>query len=63
MTNKEVVTELRSKLKPYVGICNQSYFSLMCAKIEYGMCKPKTVDKFFNLFGYIGGWDNYKSLK
>lgn len=63
MTNKEVIIELRSKLKPYVGIMSPSHFSQMCSKIQNEMCKPKTVDKFFILFGYIGTWNDYKSIQ
>jgi len=62
MTNIEVVKELKSRNKPYEHIeprMKQSFFSLMCAKIENEMCKPKTVSKFFAEFGYIGSWDNF----
>lgn len=60
MTNKEVIEDLRKKLKPYIGVMNPSHYSQMCAKIENDMCKPKTVDKFFNDFGYFGTWNYYE---
>lgn len=60
MTNKEVIEEIRKGLKPYVGIMSPSQYSQMCAKIENDMCKPKTVKKFFEKFGYVGEWNNFE---
>lgn len=59
MQNKEVVSELRKLVKPYIGIMSPSHFSQMCTKIENDMCKPKTVDRFFNQFSYFGKWNEY----
>ena len=59
MTNKEVVKQLKSTLKPHVGIVSASYFSQTCSKIENDMCKPKTVKEFFAKFGYFGDWNNF----
>lgn len=61
MTNLEVVTELKKEIKPYIGKMAQSTFSLTCLKIENNLSKPKTVDKFFNGFGYFGEWNNYEN--
>jgi len=66
MTNKEVIAELRSRLKPYVGVrtasgksMTQAYFSQTTRQIDNGMCKPATVEKFFSLFGYAGQWNEF----
>jgi len=63
MSNTETVLALKSENKPYNQInpkMNQSHFSLMCAKIENGLCKPKTVVSFFARFGYVGDWNNFE---
>lgn len=60
MTNLEVVTELRSLVKPYIGIMEQNKFSAYCIRIEKGRCKPITTQQFFILFGYYGDWNNYE---
>jgi hypothetical protein len=60
MTNKEVVSELKTQLKIYIGICTQAQFSNMCTRITNDLSKPKTVNEFFNKFGYVGEWNNYQ---
>lgn len=60
MSNKEVCKELRKLLKPYAFIgMPQSTFSTYLLKIEEGKSKPKTVNLFFEQFGYFGEWNNY----
>lgn len=63
MINIEVVKELNKKVKTYIGIMKQSKFSTYCKRIENDMCKPKTVKKFFGLFGYVGEWNNYEKTR
>ena len=61
MTNKEVCLELRKLLKPYAFIgMPQSTFSTYLIKIEDERCKPKTVNIFFEQFGYFGTWNDYR---
>jgi hypothetical protein len=61
MTTKEVLDDLSSKIKPYIGICNQSYYSGNMIRIRYNLAKPSTIEKFFNKFGYkkigIDAWE------
>lgn len=63
MNNVDVCAILRAQNKPYEQIdptMKQSRFSLMIAKIENELCKPKTVKAFFDRFGYVGDWNNFE---
>lgn len=55
MNEKEVINRLKSVPKAYTYVENvsQSYFSNLIIRYEYGLVKPKTLDKFFGFFGYI----------
>jgi len=59
LSNSEVVAELRKETKAYVGIMLQSAFSEKCIRIENDLCKPITVIKFFEKFGYKGTWNSF----
>ena len=59
MNKMEVITEIKSRVKPYIGIMPQSTFSRTLSNIEHGMAKPKTIDKFFAVFGYKADEVNY----
>jgi hypothetical protein len=52
MTTEEVIEELSTLVKPYIGIIPQSTYSRTLRDIKNGNCKPKTMRKFFALFGY-----------
>ena len=63
LSNLEVIDELKSKPKVYIGIMPQSKFWLYCNRIERGVSKPHTVISFFIKFGYVGDWNNFKKKK
>lgn len=52
MTTQEALKELRSRNKPYAGIMLQPNFSHMMRRIEAGLCKQFTIERFLNKFGY-----------
>ena len=52
MTTEEVIEDLSTLVKPYMGIIPQSTYSRTLRDIKNGNCKPKTMHKFFALFGY-----------
>jgi len=52
MTTEEVINELNSLVKPYIGKVPQSTYSRTLRDIKNGNCKPKTMRKFFALSGY-----------
>ena len=52
MTTEEVINELNTLVKPYMGVIPQSTYSRTLRDIKNGNCKPKTMSKFFALFGY-----------
>ena len=55
MTTIQVVEELRSRGKfAYWGITSKQRFSEMLIRIEHGLCKPATVDRFFGKFLFYG---------
>lgn len=63
MNEKEVIQDLRSKVKPYNHVkgVSQSTFSNVLTRHEAGLLKPKTLVKFLEKFGYIkqdGVWLN-----
>ena len=67
MSNKDVISELKSKTKAYASVIMKnnkpmtaSYFSQMCTKIESEITHIRTAKKFFGLFGYVGEWNNFE---
>jgi len=52
MTTSEVLLELKSRVKPYMGLIPQSTYSRTIRDIKNGNCKPKTMQAFFAKFGY-----------
>ena len=62
LTNREVIDELRTRIKPYIGLMAQSVFSNTCTRIYNDLCKPSTVKEFFSKFGYSGSWDKFERL-
>jgi enoyl reductase-like protein len=52
MTTEEVINELNSLVKPYIGKVPQSTYSRTLRDIKNGNCKPKTMQEFFAKFGY-----------
>lgn len=52
MTTEEVINELNTLVKPYIGKVPQSTYSRTLRDIKNGNCKHKTMSKFFALFGY-----------
>ncbi len=52
MTTYEVINDLKSRTKPYIGIIPQSTYSRTIRDIQNGNCKQKTMQLFFNKFGY-----------
>jgi hypothetical protein len=67
MTEKDVINDLKSRVKPYVTIeMTQSYFSNVLIRYDVGLLKPKTIVKFLENFGYKqvdGEWMNSEKLK
>lgn len=63
LTNQQVIDDLRKKIKPYIGIMSQGYFSNYIIRIENNLCKPATVKLFFEKFGYIGNWNQFTQLE
>lgn len=64
-TNEEVVAELKSQIKPYLQIeppMGQSIFSTTCRNIINGDAKPKTIKAFFDRFGYVGTFNDFKKV-
>jgi hypothetical protein len=59
LTNAEVIAELKSRTKPYIGIESAAMFSQMCTRIIHGIAKPVTVVKFFGKYGYAGTYDKF----
>lgn len=55
MNEQEVIKELRSLSKPYLYVPNvsQSRFSDILRQYEVGLVKPKTLDKFLEVFGFF----------
>jgi len=52
MTKQEVIKEIRSMVKPYLGIMKQSVFSITMRNIELGLCKTSTEREFFSKMGF-----------
>lgn len=52
MTTSEVINELNSCVKPYMGVVPQSTYSRTIRDIKAKTCKPKTMKEFFAKFGY-----------
>lgn len=52
MTTQEALNELKSQNKPYAGIMSQPYFCNTVQRIEKGLSKATTVEKFLAKFGY-----------
>jgi len=61
MSNQEVYNALREECKPYALIrMRRQYFNEMMRRIKLNRCKPATITKFFNTFGYSGKWDSWE---
>lgn len=52
MDIQEALEEIKSRVKPYIGVMPQSTFSNTIRNIEAGLAKQSTVDEFMKLFGY-----------
>lgn len=66
MNEQEVINELRSLVKPYIGIIPQSTFSSILTRYDAGILKPKTLRLFFEKMGYWKsdkGWQKVKVIK
>lgn len=53
MTENEVITELNSQIKPYIGIMHQGTYSNYMTRYKFGILKPSTLCKFLNQMGYF----------
>lgn len=64
MTVLEVCNDLSQECKPYalIRMRRNVYWSYL-RRIQLGKCKPATVTKFFNTFGYTGKWDSWEKAK
>lgn len=53
MELKEVLTEIKSRVKPYhhINMSASTYFNTI-RNIEAGLCKQTTIDIFLEKFGY-----------
>lgn len=59
MNEEDVIKELRSTVKPYVGIMEQGTFSNTIIRYEMGRLKPSTLIIFLGRMGYVkidGKW-------
>lgn len=65
MTTSEVVADIRARNKERKlygsgsGEISQPQFSRYLTLIEHGLCKPATITKFFNRFGYTGSFNEW----
>lgn len=48
----EAINEIKSRIKPYVGVMPQSTFSSTLTRIETGKCRYETLITFMGKFGY-----------
>jgi hypothetical protein len=62
LTNDQAIEEIKSRVKPYVGIMSQSQFSTTCTNIQNEISKIKTAKTFFGKFGYTGDWNAWKKI-
>ena len=62
MTTCEVLNDLKSRTKPYIGIIPQSTYSRTIRDIQNGNCKYKTMQLFFAKFGYEQNEITWKRL-
>lgn len=62
MNDSEAIRELKSRLKPHIGIMPQSTFSSTIIRFEAGLLKPKTVAEFLEKF-YLRDNDGLWKLK
>lgn len=66
MTISEVIADIRSRNKEKKlygtgkGEMKQPQFSRTLTLIEAGMCKPNTIQTFFNRFGYTGSFNEWR---
>lgn len=60
MTIEEVLEEITSECKYYVGIMHQSSASNTVQRIRLGLAKQSTIRKFFNAFGYVGAYNEWQ---
>jgi len=61
MTERDVIAIIKSVGKPYTYVekVSQSNFSQILIKYEYGLLKPKTIENFFEKFGFIKSDNGY----
>lgn len=52
MTENEVINQIISEPKYYIGVMHQSTASNFIASYRKGMSKQKTIDNFISKFGY-----------
>lgn len=62
MTTLEVLQELRSRCKPYIGVMKQSTFSTYLKRIANDEVLPYTKRSFFEKFGYQGKADEWEII-
>lgn len=53
MDKQQILNEITSRVKPYIGIMPQSTFSNAVKAIRNGTYKAKETEKFMELFGYF----------
>lgn len=53
MNEADIIKELRSTVKPYIGIMDQGTFSNTVIRYEMGRLKPSTLKSFLEKMGYI----------
>ena len=63
MTNQEVLAELRSRTKPYIGIMKQGAFANMLKRIAAGTMKPGTMRVMLAKFGFAGDYNTWEQMK
>lgn len=59
MNEQDLIKELRSQVKPYIGIMHQGTYSNNMIRWELGILKPSTLKCFLEKMGYIkenGQW-------
>lgn len=53
MNEQEVIKELQTKVKPYIGIMQQGTYSNTIIRYKNGLLKPSTLHGFLEKMGYI----------
>ncbi len=61
MNEGDVIAIIKSVGKPYTYVekVSQSNFSQILIKHQYGLLKPKTLESFFEKFGFIKSENGY----